>query len=160
MTDTPVEEPAVPDGPDFRKDGTTLVFIDGAQHRLRRPKYGEFKRLRALLEDVQDETLRLTQKATEGRPEKPADNAPNEERTAYALAVRSSTRELTDGIEELNIRWVRAVFNGDEEHRLTGLSTPHLPDDSDDWPSWLIAGKFVTDLVNHWRAVPLARGAS
>lgn len=58
------------------------------------------------------------------------------------------------------IAWVKLLFNGDPEADppFRGLSDHPLPDDSNDWPTWVGVATFQSKIMIHFRDVPLARG--
>lgn len=50
------------------------------------------------------------------------------------------------------IKWVESM--------VTSLADRPITVPADDWPAWTVGGLFTNRLINHWRAVPLAPGAS
>ena len=64
---------------------------------------------------------------------------------------------MVDGVkippdEQLDfmVKWVGEAF--------TALSDRPLDENPDEWPSWVGTGSFSGQLLEHWRAVPLAPG--
>lgn len=147
------DTPQVPDGPEYRKDGTTLLFVDGQRwNRLKRAKLGELRELRESLEELSDEALRLTAKAAIDRPDKPAPDADADAKVSYTLASRENQRHLNAAIEGLHADWIRQAFS---------LLADHGPPAEDaEWPPWLIEPEFINGLIRHLQSVPLARGTS
>lgn len=153
--------PEVPEGAEFMGDGTLRVHIANERYTLRRPRVGEYKRLREYRYEVEDEKLQNLRGALlPGEPE-PAEGTDElrAQRLERTLATRRAGREAAVANEKLEAAWVRTVFEGDPERRLEGLCSRALPDDEDEWPLWLAQPDFATQLFNHWRSVPLARGA-
>lgn len=140
--------PDVPDGIELHKDGTATLSIDNDRWRMRRPKLGEFRKLRELLHSREDERLRRLGEFGE-LPAAPAKDAPNDEKVAYTAAVNAQQRAITDVMQDLNIDWL--------EQALTMLCEREPPP-ADDWPSGMAESEMVTKLVEHWRAVPLRSG--
>lgn len=135
----------------FAKDGTVIVRVEGETYRLRRPKTGEYRKLREGLHNLQDEITRLTAEASDGISGAPEDNATTEERMRFVMAQRGGGRELTDKAEQLSIDWLRQCFDT--------LADQPLPEGDDDLPVWLWAGDFTAELLGHWRERPFSSGA-
>lgn len=141
--------PAVPDGLELRKDGTARLTIDGKGWVLRRPKLGEFRKLRTLAQERDD----ARQDAVAGFVDlpDPGKDAPAEERTTYLRALRDRGRALEDLTTDLNIAWMVAAF--------AMLADDDVPP-SDDWPAGLQQSEAMAALLDHWRQVPLRSGGS
>lgn len=157
----PKRGPTVPEGAEFVNDGTLRVHIGGKRWALRRPKVGEYKRLRELRYEVEDAKLVNLRDAL--LPDEPDDEEnPTKRRLGRMdneLASRQRGRDATAANEKLERDWLVAVFDGDPERELKGLADKPLPTDEDDWPLWLTQPDFASQLFTHWRSVPLARGA-
>lgn len=141
--------PDVPDGVELHKDGTVTIFTDGERLRLRRPKLGEFRKLRELLHEREDAHLRLLAEQAADRAEKPGEDASADDKLAFTMAINARSRALTDALNALNIEWVQAAM---------GMLAPGEVPAPDDWPSGMDSADFVAALVGHWRAVPLRSG--
>lgn len=139
--------PDVPDGIELHKDGTATLSIDNQRWRMRRPKLGEFRKIRELMHRREDERLRLI-------AENPAideldKDADTEAKLAYTNEVNERARGITDAIVELNIEWLTEVFT---------MLCDAEPPPPDDWPSGLEQNDTIDRLVKHWREVPLRSG--
>lgn len=60
--------------------------------------------------------------------------------------------KVRDGISDYMIPW---MFEAD---KLLAVGE-HLPEDEGDWPSWMANAQLPTQVLNHWRDIPLAPGA-
>lgn len=120
------------DGVDFTPTGRIRFIIDGLVYTLRRPKLGEFRQYRERLTAMRD-----------------------------TIQARQKTDEPIDDIGMV-AEWLRVVFNGapaDDSYKpIHPLSDRPLPEDSDEWPTWMVGGDLATQMVQHWTAVPLAPG--
>lgn len=63
-------------------------------------------------------------------------------------------------VMDRQIAWVKVLFNGDPESDppFLGLADHHLPDNVDEWPSWVGVPTWQAKVMIHFRDVPLARG--
>jgi hypothetical protein len=139
-------DPQVPDGFELIKDGTARLIVDGEIWRLRRPKYGEFRKLRELLQQRDDDQVRLIiESASLQSPEDEPENEVDKQ-----LAERIRQRQLNEAVEELNVDWVQEV--------LVLLTIDKTPPPPDQWPAGMETLGFIKQLIDHWRTVPLARG--
>lgn len=143
--------PEIPDGIELHKDGTVTVTVDNARCRLRRPKLGEFRKLRERLRERDDERLRLLAAQAADPLPAPEESAEGQEKLDYTLAVAARGRELNDAIAQLNIEWIREAMD------MLARDTV-LPED--DWPSGMDSSETVQALADHWRAVPLRSGGA
>jgi hypothetical protein len=168
VTDTPVVDPATEDDTepaddetgdrvDYVRTGIIRVWIDGERYRLRRPFFGEFKRFRLAVEDMNDEIDDLSQKSialgqqitaeaeTQDRAKDPEGYA------AWRVDSRRRQREvgrnLTDTAEQLRIGWWEDVW-----------ATLALDERPPDWPSWITNPELPNRILTHWRMVPSGRG--
>lgn len=142
-------------------DGTITCSVGGKRHRLRRPKLGEFRRLRetqvqieddvrAAADPFRDELSDLDRRAVE---------ATEDGRVDEARSLRDEWRTVNDKalveIEIVRARWVRSVF--------AVLSDIKLPEPDDDDPAadlepWMVSATLPAAFVYHWRHRPLALG--
>lgn len=146
---------------DLINNGTARIFVDGTAYGLRRPKVGEYKKLRELLHDTQDdiqarlleddEPKKLTKKkggakaAATDEVEAVVDDA-----LAKVREARRLTRELNDFAESKYQDWI--------EEAVRMLGDKPLPPDRDNWPLFTTSHEFIAKLIEHWRSVPLALG--
>ena len=136
------------DGPRAGYAAITFETDEGERTiTIRRAPFGYFKRCRALLDEV---SAKQTAKLREVVIEK------SEGETATAEELNAAMVIWQDYADETIADWWRFVVEGDGETN-KGLGDGPLPP-LDDWPAWLIEGPAARELVNHWRAVPLARG--
>lgn len=139
----------VPDGFELVSNGTARLMIDGEVWRLRRPKVGEFRKLRELLHERDDERLRRI--ASQENHEKPAEDASQDEKLAYTLALAQRSRVLQEEVEDLDLNWTAQALT---------ILADHQPPPIDDWPSGMGSSEFIQQLLTHWRSVPLRSGGS
>lgn len=139
----------------------TIAGPDGAAtYRLRRPLFGELRRLRVALQGVQDtlaeaaanlagEQVRLNQLAAAAADE--AQEPPDDDEfTELRDTIRAASRRLLDDSDDLRLHWWQQVFD------LLGVDgTP----DEDEWPGWVADPQMPAKIMEHWRSAPLARGA-
>lgn len=143
--------PAPPDdGYSLLPDGRTRITLDSEDWLIRRPKIGEYRKLRERLWDLQDQKVTITARHRDIAAER-AKELKGESEAVQALDVRKRSRDLTAELEELNEQWIRETFDL--------LGDRPAPEAIDDWPTWLRESDFISTLVEHWRAVPLASGA-
>lgn len=153
----------------YSKDGTVRVHHDGILHTLGRPKWGQYRRLR-------DEFKKLAPLDRE-RVDL-ANEAQKTEGAAQSDAVERLL-DLTDDMSVMKAHVLTLIFNGHpgqdgqpgnpdtgepavpEIKPFKALSDIPLPADPDEgWETWLLADEeLLGKLMEHWRAVPLVRGA-
>lgn len=154
---------------EMTQDGKCRLTVGGTTIRFRRPKFGEFRQLREMLYERDDESLRLTAAATDkakqlrmaaGIPEDQAkvdpavveSDASSAERLGVALDIRTAMRELDNRVLDLNVAWVQAALDMLREDEVD-----EVPDPSE-WPPEMSESPFLKDLIEHWRHRPLAPG--
>lgn len=123
------------------KTGVVRIWHDGTLYTLRRPKWGQYKRIRDALKT-------LTPLAKRGGEMQKAlqDKSPEEQAEGM-----DDMLALMDEMAEATIPLTKLVFSE--------LSDQPFPDNPDDWESWLVTDNdFLSGLLEHWRTVPLARG--
>lgn len=141
--------PAPPDGFELINNGTARLVVDGQVWRLRRPKLGEFRKLREALDERDDAHLRII---SEHRSEdKPADDADAEEKLAFTLGARARGRAISEQVAALNVEWLGEALR---------LLCDREPPAVDDWPAGMDESGTISALVSHWRSVPLRSGGS
>lgn len=143
---------------DLVRTGLVRIRIAGSRFRLRRPFFGELKKLRLALQDVNDEisdlsdeALRLAREMTDAAKSDVVQNLDADEFTEWRRDNRKrsnkASRDLTDMTEDLRLGWWETMWDL--------LSVDGRPDD---WPSWVVDPTFHAALFTHWRASPLGRG--
>lgn len=135
----------------FDKTGVVRVWIDEKLHTLRRPKWGEYRRIR----DAMTEATTLAARAQDLQDRAKGDVA------GMDTDLIKETLALQDEMTDIQITTYRLIFNGEPnaEPPVKPLSDIPLPDDPDEWDAWLLSGDDVLgQLLEHWRARPLARG--
>lgn len=158
-------------------NGWIRCVIGGVRHRLRRPLFGELKKLRINLEAQQDELTALRQGielsgnqrgkmvaaleakmvAVQGRmeTEELTDELLAEHRALierkHALVAEATvdSRKLMHAADDLREVWFALVFE------TLGVDTPKAPGD---WPSWIADSNVPAEFMAHWRSVPLGHG--
>lgn len=136
---------------DPRPDGTVLLDLEDGQEpiRLRRPKYGEYKRIQLGLAGVQESTTG-PRSALEAIPEDKDVSA--EDRPTVDAQRREAADALSKASEEALVAWWTDV--------VAVLGSRPLPESVDDWPiEMILDGNSISGLATHWRTVPLDRGA-
>lgn len=139
----------VPDGLELVKNGTARLVIDGELWKLRRPKLGEYRRLRELIEERDDARISLL--AEIETPEKLPDDATPAQKAERTIAIRRAARAIDAKVEELNRQWVASALR---------VLADHAPPDPDDWPAGMDSVETIVALNNHWRSAPLRSGGS
>lgn len=130
------------EGIDYRSDGLIVVNVEGKPHQLRRPKLREYRHLRGELIAAQEKVRQLN-------------------REAVALAAREQSQENVDeqwdlierSITEITGPWMQTAFRD--------MADRQMPDDLEEWPSWLIADLSIPSLfLAHWSSAPLVPGGN
>lgn len=156
---------------EFVSNGTVRIFVDGKEYKLRRPKVGEMKERRRALWETQDKIDALLQGESDkpkGKTRKKAgvaeqvqdladdvasgDEAKVDGMLAKARDIRTITRSLTEQTEEFYGDWI--------EETVKSLGDHNLPTLRDEWPLFLTDVTFITELIGHWRTVPLGPSRS
>lgn len=136
-------------------NGTIIAIIEETEYELRRPKAGEYRKLREELELIQDEIYEKTidskvtrdaLNALDVDPNKPPTKETVEEQIDLTVRARKQDRELRAELEEKRSAWMRDVFNT--------LGTPALEVGDDDLPVWFFQAGTVTDTIEHWQTRP------
>lgn len=155
------DEEATPETVVLVRTGLIRMTIGGKRYRLRRPFFGEFKRIRLALEDLNDEvadaridTQTIQRKTVaegkalddEGTLEDDPDARAEWERTARKRA-RDASRTLLDTADRLREEFWTDVF--------ATLSQDGTPEQ---WPGWIGDPDLPGLVIEHWRATPLGRG--
>lgn len=153
----------------YCKDGTVRVFHDGTLHTLRRIRHGQYKRLRDEFKEIgplDQERVDLSNQAQK------AEGAEQAQIVQKLLA-------LSDEFAERKAHILTLIFNGHpgqdgvaadpvsgdpgrpEILPFKALADIPLPADVDEgWEEWLLSDEeLLAKLMEHWRQVPLVRGA-
>lgn len=130
------------------KDGTVRAFVDGKRYVMRRPKIGEYRKLRELAQGMDDAMLEVAKRQIEINAEREAATAANDEEKLTEL--RGLLRGLAVKAEDLRLGWL-----GEAQ---TLLGDKPLPP-ADELPAFFLDPKLPADLLEHWRDRPLAPGA-
>lgn len=140
---TPTEE-----GYKLLDSGLILVWIDGKRYVLRRPKAGEYRYLRELLQEQQDEI------ATEGDRVQLLATAAAEAKGDAAVQKRTEFRTANRGLQRLleakRREWLSTAF--------ARLADGELPA-ADELPVWFESDEPINAFLTHWKRVPSLRGA-
>lgn len=123
---------------ELKDDATVVLTFDGGSYRLRRPRLGEWNKLRELLYELQDEPLRLAAAMPSPTGDEEEDRRISVERNRDALAR----------LEDMRLGWIREAAGM--------LSDQPLPA-NDDLPAWLADSDVVGELVTHWRKSPIRK---
>lgn len=129
------------DGVVLRKNGTVKITANGEVITLAAPTFGQFKTIKRKMFEDAEELMAIAK-------DKDVDL------TGLTLTSLSSNNNVEAVIDEAQ-RMASEVIQLAVE--LLGDKT--LPDDLDDWPLWLVSSDtLLTDLMVHWKTVPLGRG--
>lgn len=134
------------EGITFDPLGTVTVTLDGSKpYVLGRPKLRQFRKYRDLIRTL---TTEAADKLIAKREELDAmkDSDPKYEKLSEEI------QEITyNSFLLTSIPWLKEVFED--------LGDP-LPEDHDEWPAWLATDQSIpSQIITHWRTVPLAPGA-
>lgn len=145
-----VKKPKVPETEDqyvLNPDGTVTIVVDGDVWTMRRPKVGEYGKLRERLWALQDEKTVITDRHRMAAAEHAKELAKGDaDPIEQVLAPRRAAREMAIELEELNNQWIREAFDL--------LADSPAPEATDIWPTWMRESGFISRLVEHWRSVP------
>lgn len=155
----PDDDDPVGDQVTFLRGGGIRLDLEGRQLRLRRPSFGQLRELRLALEDLEWELEDLTEDnrvaSAKWKADAEAIAADAPDRRARLAAIRAESREAARAYDAAT----DAAYLGWWRQAIEALSDDGTPAD-DDMPSWVVNHRLVTQVLNHWRAVPLGRGAS
>jgi len=131
----------------YNPDGTVTLTIDGTVRHLRRPKLREYRdwaeRLRDLAKNAQADAVRIQEILDS------LDGEPSEEELEK---LDSEMEEAQRRRIEYSSPWTAGVVEQ--------LSGKPLPDEVDDWPSWLVLDvSLPAAILGHWKKAPLAPGS-
>lgn len=131
------------EGITFDPAGTVTVTFDDNTYKLKRPNFGQFRYFNRKYYGIVDD---LSARLNEARAM--LDGEPSEE---DAEKARQMVRDLgATPLHELTTPVLAEMFSQ--------VGDP-LPEDSDDWPAWLITDpSLMRQILDHWRTVPKASG--
>lgn len=139
------------------RTGLIRVYIGANRFRLRRPFFGEFKKLRLGVEDMNDEiddlsndSMRVARQIiaeAEAHDEKEDPDAYFEWRAGTRRRQKESSRMLTNRAEELRIEWWTEMWK-----------TLSMDGEPPDIPAWVTSPEVPNMLLTHWRTAPSGRG--
>lgn len=150
------------DGIVLTKTGWIRAAVAGETFRLRRPFFGELRKLRTALEAVTDEinttgeeadgiAAQLVEMAKRYKDMADAD-IPARERTKNDKLrddAKTASRRLVEVADDLRVGWWTLVFE------TLCVDTVKVPAD---WPSWVVDPNLPNQVMQHWRSAPLAPG--
>lgn len=141
----------VPEGLELHDNGTITAVLDGERFQLRRPRVGEFRKLREVLHESQDHLHELADEVkAAGQSLASAQTADNDAESLRLLSeVRRLNRRYDIANEDANMGWMHEAF---------AMLADKPIGANDDLPLWMADGSTITTLIEHWRTVPLARG--
>ncbi len=129
----------------FDPMGTVTVTLDDKAYVLGRPKLRQYREHRDQIRTLSTNAMTTLTAMQEKLETLKEDGPAFEKLTGEITEVGRNSFLLT------SVPWLKAVFED--------LGDP-LPDDEDDWPAWLAADQTIpTQIIEHWRTVPLAPGA-
>lgn len=178
MTDT---DDLPTDDMNLLPSGMVRLAFDGSEIMLRRPKIGELRELRELLNEINDEVSRRSAEVQGtgeanrriGQTKVDRINAAIEEALAADPVDEDAVNRLVAERSEIMAR--TAQTDRDGGRTLIGFSNDRraewlakaveilairgtMPDDRDEWPTWSVAADLAPTIVNHWRTVPSRSG--
>jgi hypothetical protein len=138
----------------YHDDGTATVILYEGEVVLRRPRLGEFIKLREDLERRQEIAVpiatRLNERAEFVRSLSGEDRV-SEETMATITDLRALTQEARDLGESTRLEWLLAVVQT--------LGPPETIITTDDFLPDVLEGTWPSDLIDHWKARPTRPGA-
>lgn len=157
--DAPELDPEdMPEGIMFLQTGRVRIWFDDYTTTLRRPRIGQFKRLREDYGETNERLQALKPELDELREQ--SQDIPDDDPSAHRL-IQSKLGEIQDRQRIIVAQWVAKAVQI--------LGDPHLPDsvrsedgsvDVDELPMWFGHSLMPSRFLNHWRDVPLAPGGS
>lgn len=126
----------------FNETGTITLTIDNQPYGLRRPKLGQFRYFRDQIRELSVAAVAELQELKDRM-----DQAEGAEADQLEIEFRSASANT---FTMTSVPWLTKVFEQ--------LGDP-LPDDYEEWPSWLADPTIPSKIIDHWRTVPLAPGA-
>lgn len=157
----PEDDEGGDDGVKFRTNGW-LVFYDGDQrYRLRRPRLGALEDLELALESVSDEIeSERTKVLTKMNGFRDQVKTVEQSTDMDARQAKRKVRDLRGKIEREDSKFARTQRGlllkwwGQAFEKLSEDGTP------EDWPADVTDASLPSKAMDHWRQVPLGRGAA
>lgn len=140
---------------DFRDDGTIVVRLYEGEVSLRRPRMGEFVKLREDLENRQDEAAPVAERLNRNSvavQNLGAEERSTEEAMAMVLNLRQDTREARELGERTRVEWLLLVIQTLGPHEVIVNEDDLLPD--------VLQGTWPAEMIDHWKSRPTDPGAS
>ncbi|KKK54403.1 hypothetical protein LCGC14_3085090 [marine sediment metagenome] len=133
------------EGITFDPMGTVTITLEDKAYVLGRPKLRQYRHHR-------DEIRTLAATAVTKLEEMQTKlETLKEDGPAFEKLTEKITEVSRNSFLLTSVPWLISVFKD--------LGDP-LPDDWDEWPAWLAADQTIpTQIIDHWRTVPLAPGA-
>ncbi len=129
----------------FDPMGTVTITLDDKAYVLGRPKLRQYRHHRDQIRTLSQTAITMLEEMQEKLGTLKEGAPAFEKLTTEITEISRNSFLLT------SVPWLIAVFED--------LGDP-LPDDEDDWPAWLAADQTIpTQIIEHWRTVPLAPGA-
>ncbi len=134
------------EGITFDPMGTVTVTFDDKGYVLGRPRLRQYQHHRDEIRFLSTTAITKLEEMQEKLKTLKEDGPAFEKLTTEMTAVSRSSFLLT------SVPWLISVFKD--------LGVDPLPEDWDEWPAWLAADQTIpTQIIDHWRTVPLAPGA-
>ena len=135
----------MPEGIDYRPDGTIKLTFDGETWLLARPKLKTYRLFSERLQEMRRAIQQVNTQLTELRTQLEDDDADTE-------AIEDQIEKLNGPIWEYSLPIIADLVEQ--------VADRPLPD-PDEWPAWLATSiRLPSDILDHWRTVPLAPGAA
>lgn len=147
---TTTKDAKTPDGLTFNDDGTIDLAINGDVIHLRVPKFGEFRVIKKMTFDAQTRMKEFSEEL-----DLPDVQVVDIGQLAMPAAAAGVGSEELESLVDKSLELVHEIVMKVVEM----LGDSKLPEDVDDWPTWLVIGQnTLTSMMIHWRTVPLGRG--
>lgn len=138
----------------YHDDGTATVLLYEGEVVLRRPRLGEFMKLREDLERRQEIAVPIAARLNE-QAEHVRSLGAEERITDEAMQTVTDLRALTQAARDLGestrLEWLLAVVQT--------LGPPETIITTDDFLPDVLEGTWPSDLIDHWKARPTRPGA-
>lgn len=137
----------------FHPDGTATVRLYEGEVILRRPRLGEFVKLREDLESRQEEAVPIATRLNanaEAVRNLGADARVTDEAMELVVSLRQDTRDARDLGERTRLEWLLLVVQTLGPHETIVTQDDFLPD--------VLEGTWPSDLVDHWKSRPTPPG--
>lgn len=139
---------------DYLDSGETIVRLYEGEVRLRRPRMGEYVKLREDLENRQDEAAPIADRLNRNAvllQNVGADERDSNETITRLMNLRQDTREARELGERTRIEWLLLVIATLAPHETIVSEDDLLPQ--------ILSGTWPAELIDHWKARPTDPGA-